>query len=77
MLRTVLDTVVFVRALINPRGLWGRLVFEHADRYRLVVSPPVLREIVEVLRRPELTAKSRRLAALEARRIIDLLARRR
>lgn len=75
MLRAVFDTVVFVRALINPNGLWGGLVFGHADRYRLVVSSPVLREIMEVLRRPELAAKSKSLAALEARRIIDLLAR--
>jgi predicted nucleic acid-binding protein len=51
----VFDTVVFVRALINPYSFWGRLVFEHYHEYRLVISPQVLREYIEVMNRPELT----------------------
>ncbi len=53
-MRAVLDTVIFVRALINPRGQWGRLVFELADRYVIVVSPEVVSEIMAVLYRPTL-----------------------
>ena len=49
MLRVVFDTVIFVRALINPHGIWGRLIFQHADAYTLVISPPVVAEILEVL----------------------------
>ncbi len=58
-MRIVVDTVVFVRALINPYGLWGKLVFGYADRYDLVVSRPIVSEILEVLQRSELTRKYR------------------
>ncbi len=58
-MRVVVDTVVFVRALINPYGLWGELVFGYADRYDLVVSRPIVSEILEVLQRSELTRKYR------------------
>jgi len=40
----VLDTVLFVRALMNPFGLWGRVVFDYGDAHRLVVSRPVIAE---------------------------------
>jgi putative PIN family toxin of toxin-antitoxin system len=53
-MRAVLDTAVFVRALINPKGIWGRLLFEHSDKYVIVVSPAIVREVLEVLHRPEL-----------------------
>ncbi len=71
-MRIVVDTVVFVRALINPYGRWGRLVFEYADRYDLVLSEPITREVLAVLHRPELTRKyrsdpTRNLAMLIAR----------
>lgn len=58
MLRVVLDTVVFVRALLNPRSRCGRLFFEKAGDYELVVSPEIVREVLEVIRRPEITSKS-------------------
>jgi len=53
-MRAVVDTVVFVRALINPHGRWGRLLFQLCDRYTLVLSPPIIREILEVLYRSRL-----------------------
>jgi putative PIN family toxin of toxin-antitoxin system len=59
--RTVLDTVVYVRALINPKGRWGRLVFEVAGRHVVVSSPEIIREVIEVLQRPELRDKLPRL----------------
>lgn len=64
MRRAVFDTVIFVRALINPASICGRLIFQYADRYRLFLSEPVVREILEVLHRPELTRKFRRLEAV-------------
>ncbi|MBA3414586.1 MAG: putative toxin-antitoxin system toxin component, PIN family [Chloroflexia bacterium] len=57
MAKVVLDAVVFVRALLNPRSPWGRLVFDHADQYRLVVSPTIVAEIVGVLNRPRLARR--------------------
>ena len=53
-MRVVLDTVIFVRALINPHGRWGRLLFEHSDRYVIVLSPDIIRDIISVLYRPSL-----------------------
>lgn len=74
MPRVVFDTVVFVRCLINPRGIWGRLVFEYAKAYRLVVSEPVLVEILEVIRRPEISDKFRSSAGLNVREVLAILA---
>jgi len=69
----VFDTVVFLRSLINPSGLWGRLVFARSD-YRLIISEPVLREITEVLARPQLRRKYRSLPTRDPLALLSLLA---
>ena len=71
MFRIVLDTVVFVRSLINPYGRWGKLVFAH--EYRLFASRPVVTEILEVLSRPEINRKFRTLHDMGIARVIDIL----
>ena len=53
-MRIVLDTVVYVRALINPKGRWGRLALEVARRHATITSPEIIREVIEVLQRQEL-----------------------
>jgi putative PIN family toxin of toxin-antitoxin system len=53
-MKAVLDTVVFVRALINPKGGWGRLLFRFSDRYTIVLSPELIKEILDVLYRSSL-----------------------
>ena len=53
-MRVVLDTVIFVRALINPKGRWGRLLFDLSDRYVIMLSPEIIREILSVVYRPAL-----------------------
>lgn len=73
MLKIVIDTVVFVRSLINPHSRSGRIVFSHNKIYQLFVSEPIIREILEVLKRPELTTKFRTLAGLDLSTVIDLL----
>ena len=73
-MRVVLDTVVFVRSLINPFSRCGRIVFDHYQRYQLHLSRPVLEEILEVLQRPELTARFRSLPGLDFQAVIGLLA---
>lgn len=75
MLRVVLDTVVFVRALINPKSRAGRLLFELAGSYTLIVSKPTAQELLEVIRRPELVREYRSLAKIELHRVIDLISR--
>jgi uncharacterized protein len=57
--RVVLDAVVLVRGLINPSGRWGQLVFAQAGSYEWVVSPAIVDEYLDVLRRPELIRKYR------------------
>lgn len=61
MVEAVFDTVIFVRALINPFSRCGRLVFAHHGAYRLILSPPLIGEILRVLARPEVRRKFRRL----------------
>jgi len=53
-MRVVLDTVIFVRALINPHGKWGRILFELSDRYAIVLSPDIIKEVLSVLYRAAL-----------------------
>ena len=57
MPRVVLDTVVFVRALLNPRSARGRILFSLHDRYRLVLSTSIMVEILKVLARDELVER--------------------
>ena len=75
MLRIVLDTVVFVRALINPHSRSGRLLSEFSDRYTIIVSKATAQELLEVIQRPELTRKYRNLARVSPREVIDLLSK--
>lgn len=73
-MRAVLDTVIFVRALINPKGTWGRLLFDLADRYVIVLSPAIITEIVSVLYRPPLRRRFPQLAELpQLDRVLRLL----
>lgn len=68
MLRAVFDTVVFVRALLNLRSVCGRLILAHQGQYQLVLSTPLVVEILQVLSRDELVSKleRRRSTYLEA-----------
>ena len=72
--RVVIDTVVFVRSLLNPHSRSGRLIFAHADEYRLILSAPIIREVLEVLHRPEITRKIRFVADMDTRRVLDILS---
>src|SRR5215216_2872028 len=68
----VFDTMVFVRGLINPRSVWGRLLFHSYDRYTLVFSQPLVIELLDVLRRPEVHRKFRAMAGLDLRRLLQI-----
>jgi uncharacterized protein len=73
MKRIVLDTVIFVHALINPHGRWGDLVFLYADRYLLITAHPLVVELLDVLRRREVNRKFRVVADLDIGRLLALL----
>jgi putative PIN family toxin of toxin-antitoxin system len=71
--RAVLDTIVFLRALINPQPRCGRLLGELADRYELALSPPIIAEVLEVLHRPSLRAKLPQIGDTDAAMTIGLM----
>jgi putative PIN family toxin of toxin-antitoxin system len=72
MIRAVFDTNVFLRALINPHSRCGQLLDEFAAEYELVLSPAIMREVLEVLHRPRLRAKLPQITQLDIVRIIVL-----
>ena len=57
MLRIVLDTNIFVRALLNRRSVWAQLVNMFGAEHILILSQPILAEVEAVLVRPELRRK--------------------
>lgn len=69
--RVVFDTNVFVRALINPKGINARLIAS-LDRYVLVCSAAIVQEVTEVLFRPEVLGVTA-LRKLGAQRLVELL----
>jgi len=66
--------VVLVRGLINPGSRWGRLQFEHSSRYTWIVSPSIVDEYLEVLRRPRIVRKYRDVETRNLAAMLDLIA---
>lgn len=75
MIRAVLDTVILVRGLISPLGWSGRLLFDHAADYELVVSPAIVAEYLEVLQRPRIVRKYRNAGTRDLHAVLNLIAR--
>lgn len=73
-MRAVLDTQVFVRALINPKSKSGLLLSRYANRFTMVVSTDVVQEILEVLFRSSLKGKYKRLEKMDLAKVIALLS---
>jgi putative PIN family toxin of toxin-antitoxin system len=61
-LRIVLDTVVSVRALLNPRSVWGQLA-RRTGEYQLITSRDIAEELDEVTTRSALQQRLARFAA--------------
>jgi len=55
----MVDTVGFLRALLNPFGPWGAIIFDLGEFYELIVSDELEAECTEVLSRPELARRMR------------------
>ena len=56
-MKLVLDTVVLVRALIQPGGKPGQLVHQWRGSFAWIVSPEIAAEYREVTSRPRLVRK--------------------
>lgn len=74
-MRVVFDTVLFVRALINPGSRWGRLLFDLSDRYVLVLSPEIIKEILDVLHRSSLRERYPQIDRVAVDRVLTLIER--
>jgi putative PIN family toxin of toxin-antitoxin system len=71
MLRTLVDTNVWVSALLNPHGFPARVLEAlKTNRFAPILSEPLLEELLDVLSRPRLLKKYR----LEPRDIAELAA---
>jgi uncharacterized protein len=51
--RVVVDPGVLIAGLITPAGVCGEIVYGMVDHYTAIVSPTLLEELEEVLRRPK------------------------
>jgi putative PIN family toxin of toxin-antitoxin system len=57
-MRVVIDTSVWVSAFLNPDGFPGQVVSAWLDeRFDVLISPPILEEIEDVLRRPRICTR--------------------
>ena|SRR5258708_5076979 len=74
MHKVVFDSVVFVRSLINPRSIWGNLVFEAFLNYRLYISQEIAIEILEVIQRPEIKVKFHSLPGRDINIILEIIS---
>jgi len=73
VIRAVLDTNQYVSMAIKARGTADRLLAAWRDeRFVLLLSPPILEEIIRVLRSPRLR-RLIRLTALEINGLIESL----
>lgn len=62
-MRVVIDTVVFVRALMNPTSTWGALL-DRAPEFTILTTDDLLRELLRVVTRRELQERLTRLSDL-------------
>lgn len=75
MQKVVFDTVVFVRALINPYSIWGTIIFEHTSYYRLFVSKEIIVELLEVIKRPNIIAKFKTFQDRDTKMVLEIISR--
>lgn len=73
MTRAVFDTVTLVRGLITPFGWSGRLFFDHAADYEMVVSPAIVAEYLEVLGRPRRARKFPKAGTRDLHAVLNLI----
>jgi putative PIN family toxin of toxin-antitoxin system len=74
MTRAVLDTMVFLRALMNRRGPWGHLFFDLRGTYVAVLSPDIVAEIIEVLNRSSLSQRLPAYGDLDWEELLDIIS---
>src|SRR5688572_21564584 len=72
-MKVILDTVVIIRALLDPVSRSGRILFDHSRTYEWIVSQAITAEYLEVTSRPAIASKLARKNRSKAG-FLDLLA---
>lgn len=75
MIRVVFDAVGYVRSLVNPFSRWGRIFFDYADAYTLIVSPPLVREVIGTSTRQRVQSRFRTVAGRDLQAILGIVER--
>lgn len=70
----VFDTVVYVRGLLDPFSICGRIIFEHADQYTLTTAEPLIRELIDVTHRPALARRFSNLPGRDLAATLSILS---
>ena len=73
MVKVVIDTVIFVRSLLKPRGYNSKIV-KRVNEYELFVSEDILKEVVDVLHRSSLKKKYDPSGIITISEILDILS---
>lgn len=71
-MKVVIDTSIFVRALINPYGVNARL-FQWAHKYEIMASEAIIEEILEVLYRSSLHNKYSSITEIRIEDILNII----
>lgn len=71
MLRVVVDTNIWIRALLGGPGSLPVLVALHEGKFTLIISDPLLDELREVSLRPRL---KKRIDPVDASELLEILA---
>ncbi len=62
-MRIVIDTNVFISAAINPKGAPAKILDAWRDRqFELIISPSIIEEVIEVIKRPSIRSRHGRSA---------------
>ena len=72
-MRIVVDTVVFVRALINPYNFCGRVLLTNSPNYQLFISQQIMVEALNVLSRPRIVRQFQTLPRVNMARALAIL----
>jgi len=71
--RIVVDTQVFLRALISRHSASHRLLIKTGDRYDLCVSQGIIDEIIDVLTRSKIRRKFSQITDKDVQRVAQML----
>jgi uncharacterized protein len=72
-MKVILDTVVIIRALLDPVSRSGRILFDHSRSFEWIVSQAIVAEYLDVTSRPAIASKLARKNRSKAG-FLDLLA---